>query len=301
MLEAEISPSDFTHSDAISKIFPCKPLLSSHKLGWNGIHVQHHLQPAWETPDSCSLHHVIVLHHAEQTTKIERVMDGHHQTEQVIKGNIAIVPAHAQSRTNWNREGYFTLLFIEPISVAQIAYESVDVDRIKIVPQFATPDPLIYQIGLSLKSELESNGICSRLYIDSLFTALAVNVIRRYSTHEQAIPNYAGGLPKNKLRQAMDYINDHLALDVSLKAIADELKMSPYYFTSLFKQSTGLSAHQYVIRCRVKKAQQLLSQENLSIVEVCQEVGFESQSHFIKVFRKYVGMTPKTYRQVLLT
>jgi AraC family transcriptional regulator len=95
----------------------------------------------------------------------------------------------------------------------------------------------------------------------------------------------------------MEYIHEHLSEDLSLREIAAFLQMSPNYFTSLFKQSTGLSAHQYVIHCRIEKAERLLTKSDLSIVEVAQQVGFQSQSHFVNVFRKQTGMTPKTYRK----
>ena len=297
MSEATPLALDFTQENAILQLLPRAPLLSSHQLRWDGIHAQYHRQPAWEIPESCGPHHAIVLIDFEQPTKTERVLDGRRQSEQVCTGDIAIIPANAQHKVSWDREGNFTLLFLEPTYVAQIAHESVDADRVEIIPYFATPDPLIYRIGVLLKSELESNGIGSRLYADSLFTALAVNLLRRYSTRKPAVRDFTGGLSKRKLQQAMEYIHENLSEDLSLREIAALLQMSPNYFTSLFKQSTGLSAHQYVIHCRIEKAKRLMVKPDLSIVEVAQQVGFQSQSHFVNVFRKHTGMTPKIYQK----
>lgn len=288
---------DFTQENAILQLLPRAPLLSSHQLGWDGIHAQYHQQPAWETPESCGSHHTIIVSHFKQLTKTERMLDGCRQSEQAFTGDIAIIPANVQHKVIWDREGDFTLLFLEPIFVAQAAPETIDADHVKILPHFATPDPVIYRIGLLLKSELESNGLGSRLYADSLFTALSVNLLRRYSARKSAVRDFTGGLPKRKLQQAMEYIHDHLAEDLSLREIAAFLQMSPNYFTSLFKQSTGLSTHQYVIQCRIEKTKRLLTKPDLSIVEVSQQVGFQSQSHFINVFRKQTGMTPKAYRK----
>jgi AraC-like DNA-binding protein len=77
------------------------------------------------------------------------------------------------------------------------------------------------------------------------------------------------------------------------------VQMSPYYFASLFKQSTGLAPHQYITKCRIERAKQLLKKRELTIMEICQQVGFQSQSHFTRVFRKHTATTPKTYRQLL--
>lgn len=246
----EVTPLalNFTQENALLRLLPRAPLLSSHHLGWEGIHAQYHRQPAWETPDSCGPHHVIVIGHFEQPTKTERVLNGRRQSEQALTGDIAIIPASVQHKVLWDREGDFTLLFLEPTYVAQTAYESIGTDRVEIVPHFATPDPLIYQIGLLLNSELESNGLSSRLYADSLFTTLAINLLRRYSVWKPAVRDFTGGLPKSKLQQAIEYVHEHLTEDLSLRQIAAFLQMSPNYFTSLFKQSTGLSAQALQIK-----------------------------------------------------
>jgi AraC family transcriptional regulator len=106
-------------------------------------------------------------------------------------------------------------------------------------------------------------------------------------------------LSKYKLRQAVNYINEHLDQNLTLAQIAAAMRMSPNYFASLFKQSTGLTPHQYVMKCRIEKAKQLLGDQELALVEISQEVGFQSQSHFTRVFRQHTKTTPKAYRDAL--
>lgn len=71
--------------------------------------------------------------------------------------------------------------------------------------------------------------------------------------------------------------------------------MSPNYFSRLFKETTGITPHQYVIRCRVEEAQDLLRQGKLSIAEIATQVGFVDQSHLNRHFKRLVGVTPKTF------
>ena len=70
--------------------------------------------------------------------------------------------------------------------------------------------------------------------------------------------------------------------------------MSPYYFSRLFKQSTGLSPYQYIIQSRVDRAKRLLDQ-GLAIADIAYSVGFASQSHLNRHFKRLVGVTPKAF------
>ncbi len=80
--------------------------------------------------------------------------------------------------------------------------------------------------------------------------------------------------------------------------MAEVVGMSQYYFSKLFKMSTGTTPHQYVMRQRVERAQELLRDGNTALVEVATQVGFETQSHFTSVFRRLVGITPKKFREM---
>jgi AraC family transcriptional regulator len=286
-----------TQSDDLLKVVPRKPLLSSQSLNWDGCCLHYSQQPAWETPDFCEIHHLIIVNHSH-TIQAERRLDNRRQHEQFNKGDIVLIPANSSSYHTWDRDMEYSSLFLEPTHIAQIAYESiVDVDRFEILPCFATPDPLIYQFSQALKSELELGKSCSRFYVDHLIAALSMHLIRHYSAKKQLIREYTDGLSKCKLQRAISYINEHLMENLSLKEMSNAIEMSPYYFTRLFKQSTGMNAYQYVIHCRMERAKHLLCRRDLSIAEVSQQVGFQNQGHFTNAFRKNTGTTPKMYRE----
>jgi AraC family transcriptional regulator len=208
MLIAQPIFIDGAQKAPLSRLFPQPPLLSSQEFRWEEICVQSHRQPAWETPHVCGPHHSIVVH--SEPVQTERLLDSRRQHEQISQGDIVIIPANTQNQQSWNHEVEFSLLLLEPTHIAQIAHESIDVDRFEILPHFATPDPLIYQIYLALSSELASGGLCSRLYVDSLITTLAVRLLRQYSAREQLIREYTDGISERKLQQVSEYIDDHL-------------------------------------------------------------------------------------------
>jgi AraC family transcriptional regulator len=104
-------------------------------------------------------------------------------------------------------------------------------------------------------------------------------------------------LSKHKLRAVIEYIHEHLDADLSLDHLAAVAHVSPYHFARLFKNSTGLPPHQYVIACRIERAKELLRQrDRLPIAEVATEVGFAHQSHFTRHFKRLVGVTPRRFR-----
>jgi AraC family transcriptional regulator len=130
-------------------------------------------------------------------------------------------------------------------------------------------------------------------------TTLAVHLLRHYSLRQPLIQQFAGGLPKYKLQQILDYINEHLAEDLSLEVMAALVDMSLHYFCRLFKQSTGMSPHKYLTQQRIERAKQLLKLQNAAIADIAIQCGFANQGHFTKSFRQLTGMTPKVYRNVV--
>ena len=82
----------------------------------------------------------------------------------------------------------------------------------------------------------------------------------------------------------------------SKEKVVEEKLMSQFHFSHLFKQSLGVSPHQYILQQQVERAQQLLKQTKLSVVEIALQSGFNSHSHMSQQFRQLTGMTPKAYR-----
>ncbi|MGE3311346.1 MAG: helix-turn-helix domain-containing protein [Limisphaerales bacterium] len=101
------------------------------------------------------------------------------------------------------------------------------------------------------------------------------------------------------IARARDFILEHQAEDLSLSQVAKAVNCSTFYFCKMFKKTTGLHFTEYVARVRVEKAKNLLLNPNLRISEIAYEVGFQSLTHFNRVFRRLVGESPTEYRQKL--
>ena len=94
----------------------------------------------------------------------------------------------------------------------------------------------------------------------------------------------------------MQFISQHFNDSLNLNTVANHVHLHPAYFSSIFKQSTGSTFKEYLNMVRIEESKRLLSNTNISIIEIAIATGFEDQSYFTKVFKKYTGITPKQYR-----
>ena len=131
------------------------------------------------------------------------------------------------------------------------------------------------------------------MYGEALSTALAVHLLREYGAAVLGPKRQLGGLPREKLARAVEYIQDQLDSDLTVSGIAQAVYMSPYHFTRLFKESTGQTPYQYVVEARARKAKELLTTGKFTISEAAFHVGFVDQSHLTRHFKRIFGLPPK--------
>jgi AraC-like DNA-binding protein len=101
------------------------------------------------------------------------------------------------------------------------------------------------------------------------------------------------------ITRAKEFIAAHQDEPLSLGAVAKAVNTSSFYFCKLFKKATGLNFTDYVSRVRIERAKNLLLNPNARVSEVAYEVGFQSLTHFNRVFRKVVGESPTEFREQL--
>jgi len=128
---------------------------------------------------------------------------------------------------------------------------------------------------------------------------VAAYLVEKYTDTTTEKPILRGGLPIRQLRKVEDHVHRNLAGDISIETLAGLVELSPFHFSRMFKQSTGMSPLQFVTRERVTSAQQLIRETPRSLLEISLEVGYTSPSHFAQVFRRVVGVTPTEFRGTL--
>jgi AraC family transcriptional regulator len=172
---------------------------------------------------------------------------------------------------------------------------------IEILPVCRQNMPEVVALGQAYAALLRSERHGGRLYAETLWTQLAIQLLWNYSSLPRQGECWVERLPDARLRRVIDYLDASLASEISLGDLADLAGLSPNYFLAAFKKATGKTPHRFLTEKRIAKACELLSNPQLSIVHVALAVGYSSQSHLTTVFRRFMKTTPACYRSQTLS
>jgi AraC family transcriptional regulator len=250
-----------------------------------------------EVEASTSEHAVNVLLAGE--TRVVWEGRGFKQDKRLRPGQVTFVPAATDPyRFAFDGQPRTLRITIPPAALLHVAADMQHL-TMELRPTLGEADPVMWRYAMELADELENPGLASALYVESLVAAIAVTLVRRYTLSGQPLAERQPGLSRRRLRLVCEYIAQNLHSELDLATLAATACLSKSHFLRSFKQSTGLTPHQYVIRERVGRARQLLSDPRLPIADVAYLLGFSSQSHFTSVFRQTTGTTPNAFRAAL--
>lgn len=211
--------------------------------------------------------------------------------------SLTVVPAGQP--TYWKNEtagGRMIHLHLSPSTVAEWCGNAGGKDELR--PVLGKPDLDLRRCFETLGREMLVPAVGSPTMIEALALEIAVRVRRKYAVN---LPTELakGGLAPWQLRQATEFLQDHLGDDVSIEELARITDLSRYHFMRAFKQSTGKTLVQTLIDLRVEKAREMLENTNLPVSEIAAQVGYDAPQAFARVFRRETGIAPSQYRREL--
>jgi AraC family transcriptional regulator len=273
------------------------PVVTSSRSPWKGVLLEQYPGTSVENMDVASTRHAVVVQ-LDAPAVVEFKGSGEaFRTLHIQPGQVVILPAMSPFSVRSRNVGAFVAVGLEPQFLQLAAHELIDADRMELMMRVAIDEPLLKEIALSMKSEVEAGAPGGRCYGETLAHALAVHLVSRFATKGVQMRDAGRGLARFQLNRAIDFVHENLAEDISLDSLAKAAGLSAFHFARLFKRSTGLSPHQYVLRCRVERARGLLMQSQSSIAEVAVQVGFCDQSHLAAHFKRVYGVSPKAFLQ----
>jgi AraC family transcriptional regulator len=133
-------------------------------------------------------------------------------------------------------------------------------------------------------------------FVQGMGQALTAHLVQHYRIAAGGRRFARGGLPAYKLHRIIAAMRATLAEPFDLARYARMAELSPFHFSRVFKQATGLAPSRYVQRLRVEEARRLLCETDRSVIDIGLALGYDSPSHFSQVFRRHAGVTPTAYR-----
>ncbi len=159
------------------------------------------------------------------------------------------------------------------------------------------PRPVVQDVelaGLFRKACLACEGANTQLVRQSLLAETLSMILLRHSDHRAEAK--AVGKEPLVIKRTQEYLAENLQRNVSLAELAQTAQLSAFHFTRVFRASAGLPPHEYLLNLRIARAKQLLN-AGTALAEVAELTGFYDASHFIKRFKRIVGVSPGQYLQ----
>jgi AraC family transcriptional regulator len=298
----------FTSTLDFEHYLPTSPILSSKEAGWDSLMVRAYHEPSdlEETlfPAGPDIYLVLVTSGSVQVD--ERKIHGPWVTYTIHEGDWFLTPADGEPYAlRWKSLSSDPLKTLHLHLNANLFSRTVqqvldrDPSRVMVLERTGFQDPLLANIGLSLQQELHSPApeATSKFYAETAAQMLTAHLLRHYTTTDVFIPEYSRKLSSRQIQHLTSFILDHLNQNLSLETLAQQVGFSPYHFARLFRQTTGESPHQFVLRQRIEVAQRLLKETDWPLTQVALQVGIPNQSHFTQAFKRHLDMTPLVYRQ----
>jgi AraC family transcriptional regulator len=250
-----------------------------------------------EVPEMESPAHVLILRTGSPSV-IEWRSDGQDRRATLAAGSVSLLPAGLRQAARVFRPmpGVASILQIRPSFFERGVGEVAKSGRVELIRRMDLNDPQICRLMETLRADVAAGSPAGTLFDESIAMALSAHIARQYSTLTPKVERYRGGLSRLRLNRVLEYINVNLSDNLELGVLAEVAGVNLYHFAKAFKQSTGETPHQYVLRRRIDEAKAFLRHPQASVVEASARTGFVDQSHFSKVFRRIVGIAPSEYR-----
>jgi AraC family transcriptional regulator len=164
-----------------------------------------------------------------------------------------------------------------------------DLWRIGSVP----PLPELMVIGELAQAAAEGK---SDVGLDEVGLLLAARFVEVASGKRQEGPE-ATGRDRRRAVEAALWLDGHAGEQVDLQSAAQAVALSPFHFLRLFSKVLGVTPHQYLVRCRLRRAARLLAEDAGSVTDVAFDVGFGDLSNFVRTFHRAAGVSPQRFRR----
>ena len=189
-------------------------------------------------------------------------------------------------------------LYVPNTLIAEYARDMPD-HQAPILRSEAVPskDIVIDWLGRALLEANRVDGAFGQTYADCISMAIVARLLASASGVGTSERSRGSKLAPWRLKRAIDYVEARLDEPISLAEVAASAGLTRMHFAAQFRAATGFRPHEYLLRRRIERAQEILVGTGMSLVDVALSVGFQTQSHFTSVFKRYAGQPPRAWRE----
>jgi AraC family transcriptional regulator len=297
MPKSRIKLIDFASGDLIAAAPENSVLQSSAALGWRGLTVELHNLAPTELPEHFVEGHRLMV--AVQTGKPISFewKEKSRWKQKILKAGDFSLQTHGEPNApRWFEKLKILAVAIEPKFIGNFFRDSIQPEKIAFRERRCETDATIARFAAHFKAELENNAYTGKLYGESLAMAFSLHLLEQHGDFSGNLKLPHGKLAASQLRRTIEFVHENLAEDLSIEQIASQAYVSAFHFARLFRNTLGLTPHQYVLQSRLERAKRLMkTAPRLNLTEIGLSVGFFDQAHFTKTFKRATGATPKNF------
>ncbi len=273
------------------------PVISSAGRDWRGFLFELHHVVGQELLD-VEVPHTLVGLHLGLPTRVEVRMDGPFVEKVVQPGDVTIIPAGSKYSVRFAEQAEFVIISLDPELLTRASRVVYGDDSSRLCVLWFHRDLFISETIQNIRMAVEQPGQIDRTFAETLVSSLAMHLVRHFDqTKGQSAGRKAGGLSHTQLERTVEFIRNTPYRDISLRTMSAAADLSPFHFARMFKLSTGLSPHQFVLKRRLEIGAVMLKTGSHAISDIASELGFADQSHFTMHFKRAHGIAPAAYRR----
>lgn len=188
------------------------------------------------------------------------------------------------------------------VSAKRLDHNSVAAEAVPAPEK--SEDPVIRRLSDALAATEAGHDPHSAICADALRLAILTRRFSQQADVSPEIENPAGrnvrSLQKWRLKRVVQYVDERLGTKITLEDLAKVAGLSRMHFAAQFRAAMGMRPHEYLLKRRIERAEELLKRAEVSLVEIALTVGFQTQAHFTTVFKRFAGDTPYQWRSAWL-
>ena len=202
------------------------------------------------------------------------------------------VPRHERILINFKKDFISSFLpEIKDIDIMSSFQQQTSLLKFNLSQQSMVKD-ILFRIVNESKNKLKGSETLMKLLLIELLL-----LIRRQIEKQSVIYSEYPNPTYKKISEIAIYINNNFMEKISLNSLSNNFFISPYYLSRSFKEVTGFNFSEYLNNVRAKEARRLLIETKSNITEISEKVGFESTTHFGRVFKSITGFSPLNFRK----